>query len=367
MIRLLWLVSLVVSLSTQVFAQQTKSLAEIQKASVIQYIKIQSAPPDVLAAIKAAPIRSKDSFSGYRIVDEQVIRVDQLTINALSTTQFLITSAPPNFPFFVIAARVINMEVPANRKDAARVGFLPKHGSLLGPDGAQGKAGRGWPADWTDQNGDHGGDGLLGDKGERGRTLDLPQIYFVYQNLFVSGGTPNASLGLAFDLDGIKGGTGGLGGKGGTAGSGARGTGSSCSSGFIPVPYCICDAGPGIGGNAGRRGPGGQGGDAGRGGNGGTLHFVGPTGSADSYTRVITGFMEVMQSGSEPGSPGQPGSQGDVGSPGGGGEKCTCCNGRGSGSGSPSASPVDWGLGNVAVPGQRGIQSLTIRDNSDLF
>jgi hypothetical protein len=327
--------------------------------------RINSVPQTVLDTVRAAPMRSLDSLAGFRILEDQVLRVENLTINALSNTRFRISSVPPRYPFYVIAARTINIEVPADRRDAARISFLVQTPSLNATDGAGGTPG----ADQGGDTGAHGGNGGPGGTGGTGRTLDLPPIYVIYQNVFVSGGTPNASLALGFDLHGVRGGDGGRGGLGGRAGNGATGTSSSCTTGYIPItgPYCFCDSGPGIGGNAGVRGSGGRGGDAGRGGNGGTVNFAGPPGPNDSYLRVITGFVEVLQPGGDAGSPAGPGEQGSAGGPGGGGYKCTCCNGRRGGDSSPNASPINFGPGSPAPGGQRGLQSYSARDNSDLF
>jgi hypothetical protein len=328
------------------------------------WIKATSFPPDVISAIKGAPLSSKDSLSGYRVLDDQIIRVDQLTINALSTTSIRLRDINPKFPYYIIAARVINIEMPAQRKDAAVITYAPQFGSLDGNGGSIGPRGSSWPDDWQDENGAFGGPGGVGENGGVGKSVIPPLVYVVYQHIFTTGGSPTSSLALSFDLNGFRAGNGGRGGKGGQGGNGARGIAGG-ASGICPV--CSCDRGPGIGGDAGPRGTGGRGGDAGRGGDGGSIVFIGPKGKDDQYIKTISGNFQVLQAPGAPGVPGQPGEMGEGGRPGGGGEAPRPCNGRSSGNGSPSANPVDLGPGHPNSIGNRGTQSYFERDNSDLF
>src|SRR5262249_50062898 len=144
--------------------------------------------------------------------------------------------------------------------------------------------------------------------GITGKTVQLPPLFILFQNYYLSSHLPAATPLVLVSYDGIRGGRGGKGGRGGNGGHGAAGTSSKCT--LIPLPpFCICDRGPGKGGDGGNSGRGGKGGPGGRGGDGGTITIAAP----DPSITGAAGFFAISNHKGYPGYGGNPGNVGSYG------------------------------------------------------
>lgn len=241
-------------------------------------------PPDVEAAIKAAP-KTQDVFSvteSRQPFEGQILKVETLAFQqgtALVLTNF-------NVPWVAIVAKTVKFVEPeSNNSITAEANWQPKRyfaPDTSAPPASAPKAGQcanGGPG----TNGAPGGPGHVGDSGPV-----PPKVYFIAGELVNKFNKPlPQSLNFIFDARGYSGGDGGPGGTGGTGGAGGDGGPADWHDpGTYPFdPGCKCGAGfGGPGSTGGRGGLGGIGGDASP---GADLMWIGPAPVLESlsYTR----------------------------------------------------------------------------------
>ena len=321
-------------------------------------VDISVIPPDIISAIKSAPLRDVVPITDTVNFGNPILRCKSLVFNPKSQLLWSLPGVTNSGDFVVIAADRLVLNFPAQLTDIAKLKII----SNLKTQDLHGQNGNTGPSGWTSgtDDGRSGGVGAPGETGQNGRTYNYPSIYIFYNSIVLNNATPHIVTGLRIEGLGVQGGNGGKGGTGGRGGAGSRGTPGDRD---CVLGVCVCSAGPGRGGDGGPGGPGGKGGDAGRGGNGATLLFVGPSAQVPNIDRI-----EMTLTGAAPGTPGQPGAPGGGGQEGGGGSKpFECIDGGGSGHGGGAANPQNLGPGSAKSKGLDGAVFTASRINDDLF
>lgn len=307
-----------------------------------QQIPTGTLPPDIAAAIKAAPLtQTLIPISGEEKFSQQIIKADEISFAAGAK----LTLTGSNYPYVVVAAQRIKF---ANPDTYSIIQRDPQAMAAAGSDGPAGANGADHPGE-TNRTGNPGYPGGAGGSALTGQTRQLPDVYLVAGEIVdPKGPIPPGVLNLVLlfrGIDGGDGGTGGRGGNGGRAGNGKQGATS---------PF-DCKEGGGPGGTGGAAGPGGRGGDSGAGGNGADLVLVTtkPAYEVLSYSR-----MNIV--GGKAGLPGRGGSPGNPGPGGQGASANGWCKGTGGGSPGSFPSPANLGFGNQAVDGAKGTVTAVI-------
>lgn len=289
-----------------------------QDAAVVEKrINETALPEEIRAAVsESGPLRIV-STSGNYVIDDQILRVDELVIQPGSIIQFPETSAP----FVAIIAervRIIDPDTPITfRRNPAIVAPRGQPGAngSTGPRGLDGKtSGNG------SKHGSRGGRGSDGSNGKQATPYELPDVWIVFGNIEdAATGAPILLANLEMDFRGVSTGPGGNGGKGGRGGRGGNGRDGRANLG-------VCSRGPGNGGDGGRGGNGGNGADGVQGGDGADIFLVSNRAGID-----LLSSARFRLSAGEDGEPGAAGERGERGRPGSrGGQPGTCQSDGGS-------------------------------------
>ena len=228
-----------------------------------------------------------------------------------------------------------------------------------GTDGVNGIDGADSPHAPKGHNGTRGGSGGNGGDGDDGRSMDLPTLYIVANEVLLEGESNETPIKISFIYNGINGSNGGNGGGGGKGGKGGDGGEASQQALRLKCIHEPRDGGPG--GYAGIGGAPGNGGD---GANGGNIVFVGPQAMIEKFS---FSRFEINS-----GMPGNGGTRGRDGAGGAGGQhghrKGFCQRDSADGSsGSVPPNPHSY-RGQTGKNGSRGrVHMIAIRSVSGLL
>lgn len=303
--------------------------------------KRRAVPPEVLAAITAAPCttgvfqvdKPVVSFTG------QVLKCDSLVFQP--NGRLLLTANM--YPWLAIVARSIKFAAPDIE---AEVGILPSDTALRPPpaqDPALPPAARGTKGR-PKQNGGRGADGLPGKHGINAADAPpAPTLYVVTDRVVVQPGAPDPDYISMTIYNLARTAAGGQAGQDGQRGGKGGDGGNSVWSGVF------CEEPARSGGPGGNGGAGGNGGNGGRGGDGGNVHFAGSASAVD-----LLEYAKVRQDGKPGGASGKAGANGAPGEGGDRGSRKGDCKGGSVGpSGSASsARPRDGKRGEPGVQGE---------------
>ncbi|WP_315755832.1 MULTISPECIES: hypothetical protein [unclassified Bradyrhizobium] len=307
-----------------------------------QQIPTGSLPPDIAAAIKAAPLtQTLIPISGEEKFAQQIIKADEISFAAGAK----LTLTGLNYPYIVVAAQRIKF---ANPDTYSIIQRDPQAVAAVGSDGPAGPNGADNPGE-TNRTGNPGYPGGPGGPAVAGQTRQLPDVYLVAGELSdPKGPIPAGLLNLVLLFRGIDGGDGGTGGKGGNGGRAGNGKEGATS-------LFDCKEGGGPGGTGGAAGPGGRGGDAGAGGQGADLVFV-----TTRPAYEVLSYSRINNVGGRAGLPGRGGSPGNPGPGGKGAPANGWCKGTGGGSPGNFPSPANLGFGNPSPDGAKGTVTAVI-------
>ncbi|XUM23110.1 hypothetical protein ACRAVF_06765 [Bradyrhizobium oligotrophicum S58] len=176
-----------------------------------QQIPTGSLPPDIAAAIKAAPLtQTLIPISGEEKFAQQIIKADEISFAAGAK----LTLTGLNYPYIVVAAQRIKF---ANPDTYSIIQRDPQAVAAVGSDGPAGPNGADNPGE-TNRTGNPGYPGGPGGPAVAGQTRQLPDVYLVAGELSdPKGPIPAGLLNLVLLFRGIDGGDGGTGGKAATA------------------------------------------------------------------------------------------------------------------------------------------------------
>lgn len=307
-------------------------------------------PPQVIDAVKAAPLRGLYNVFNQVIFNDQVLRCQTMSLDPASEFVWQLPTTEGAGDFVAIAANTLVLNGPDQGADVAKISLIAPIGpsQLNGEKGTPGSDG----STSVQQDGAAGGPAQPGHPGTAGRTYEYPSVFIFFGTIQVNTPNPNIVAALQIDGPGIDGGHGGDGGRGGRGGNGDMGLAGHQK---LTLLGWVCTAGPEHGGTGGQGGSGGEGGAAGEGGNGATVYFVGPAaGAADIQ------LIEMSIPPGRAGSAGIPGDPGEGGSGGGGGIKPPACpHYASSGPSGAAANPHDLGPGPLPLTAPRDRCSLS--------
>ncbi len=318
------------------------------QCAIADGIPLGSLPPEIAAAIKAAPFtQTLIPILGEEKFAQQIIKADEISFAEGAKLTF----TNLDVPWVVIAARTIKFAKPESYSYIRRDQAVQKAAS--GSAGGQGPRGADRPGE-TGRRGNDADAGGDGGNGTDGATRSLPVIYLVAGKIVdPKGAVPPGLLNLVISargVDGGDGGRGGSGGAGGTAGNGKEGATSAID----------CKEGGGPGGTGGARGRGGKGGAAGRGGNGADMIFV-----VTKPAYEVLSFTRINNAGGGAGSPGLAGSPGEPGRGGAGGRGNGFCGAKSRGAEGGYQDPSTLGTGRTEQDGDKGAVTAVILPSVD--
>lgn len=320
---------------------------------LLTHFQVSDLPPDVIADIKAAPLRQSMDFTGQISLTDRITKATRLRF--ANNARIIVDNVDSEW--LAIVADEIVIEAPTAKALISRPANPDAESdfakSLAGADGTdktRAPDGQGFDGN---RNGYNGVSGADGDPGADGRTQQLPLLYIMTNQVrwgVHEDSAPASAIVVMYD--GVRGGDGGDGGNGGDGGDGHVGADGDST-------MFDCRHGPARGGAGGAGGAGGRGGNAGKGGDGGSVILVSPS-------PLISDFFLVRQEPGSPGMPGRGGRSGRGGSGGQGGNPRGNCHGNGP-NGAQGLTPVTLGPGATSPTGKRGVKGFLKRNVGDLL
>ena len=276
------------------------------------------------------PINQNERF------DKQILMADEFVFQANASLTF----ANLNYPYIIMMAKKWKFTDIAN---TFSIGFDTKLKGTHGRDGVSGRAGALGQGE-VQRRGNDGQAGENGQNAENGSPMFVPNIYIIGEEFICNNVEQDINrLKFVLSFRGVDGGDGGNGGNGGTGGQGADGKEGATS-------MFGCNDGAGQGGTGGTGGIGGRGGDAGQGTNGSNIFLIGVGGVPE-----ILSYSKIYNYGGRPGRPGRAGRVGNGGRAGNGGGGRGYCSPGPRGEYGIYPTPNDYGDGNEAIEGEKGL------------